>query len=372
MPTVAELAAITIASLTSEQLASIAALSPSDLELYLNYGGRDTDTVKSEFLTLIRNNKDSLSDFTTDINNLIQSWTAAQTVIYEILLLSPDVQLYDELYVNRLMVTYSTMDITSLTDSQISDIVSLTAAQIIEFRSASADVVSLRNQILAVQTDAIALHTDSLNIQKIAEMQNINIIITDSNSLVDYINDIIATSTHNYLHIRPSDNEHIPCFPKGTRILTPTGYRAVETLRCGDLVLTADGRSVEATVYYRSLQKTTKDTAPYIIPAHSFGRNAPPADLRLSPLHAFQSKKNVWQIPKFCSESMVKQYGIDQPMTYYHLECPNFFRDNLVVDGCVVESFAGKQVPAGIKIYTPSRRLGGYTRLSGVKFLVKG
>jgi hypothetical protein len=370
MPTVAELAAIPIASLISEQLASIAALSPSDLELYLNYGGRDTDTVKNEFLTLVINNNDSFSNFITVIENLINSWSAAQPAIDDILTLSPDVQPYVYSSINQLMLMFSTVDITSLTDSQITDSVSLTAAQIIDFRSACADVVLLRNQILAVQADALALHIDSLNIQKIAGTQNIDLVITESNNKIFEIENLIATSKYNYLHIRPSDNERMPCFPKGTRILTPTGYRTVETLRCGDLVLTADGRSVEVTVYYRSLQKTTKETAPYLIPAHTFGHNAPPADLRLSPLHAFQSKKSIWQIPKFCTKAT--QFGIGEPITYYHLECPNFFRDNLVVDGCVVESFAGKQVPVGLKIYTPSRRLDGYTRLSGAKFLVKG
>jgi len=149
----------------------------------------------------------------------------------------------------------------------------------------------------------------------------------------------------------------LPCFPEGTPVLTPAGYRAVETLRHGDLVLTADGRTVGVKVFSRHIASTTKDTAPYKI----LGR-----DFSLSPLHAFQSSKGVWQIPKFCSSTRVEQYGIGKPMAYYHLECPNFFRDNLVVNGCVVESFAGKQVPAGLTVYTPSRRLDGYTRISGL------
>jgi len=158
----------------------------------------------------------------------------------------------------------------------------------------------------------------------------------------------------------------LPCFPKGARILTPAGYRTVETFKQGDLVTTADGRTVGVKVYSRHIKEVTKQTAPYLIPAHAFGRNSPPSDLRISPLHAFQTSKGVWQIPKFCSSMQAEQYGIGESVSYYHLECPDFFRDNLVVDGCIVESFAGKQVPAGISIYTPSRRLGGYTRISGL------
>lgn len=158
---------------------------------------------------------------------------------------------------------------------------------------------------------------------------------------------------------------NVACFTAGMRILTPTGYRAVETLRKGDLVMTADGREAPIKVYSSHLKTTTAATAPYVIPAHSFGRNTPPAELRLSPLHAFQTKKNIWQLPKYANNAKVVQYGVGEPVTYYHLECPNFFRDNLVAEGCVVESFGAKQT-TGIKtIYTPNTRLGGYTRITG-------
>ena len=156
-----------------------------------------------------------------------------------------------------------------------------------------------------------------------------------------------------------------PCFPVGTRILTPTGYRTVETLKQGDLVLTAAGLSVPVTLYRSTIDVATRETAPFVIPAHSFGRNAPAAELRLSPLHAFQIKKGVWQSARHANNDKLYQYGIGEAVTYYHIECPNFFRDNLVVDGCVVESFAANQTKGMKTIYTPSARLGGFTRVSG-------
>jgi len=179
-----------------------------------------------------------------------------------------------------------------------------------------------------------------------------------------------VTATNQYGNSAPSEEASIPplpCFPAGTRVLTPTGYRTVETLKHGDLVTTAAGLTVPVKVYRGDFKVATERTAPYFIPAHSFGRNAPAANLRLSPLHAFQIKKSVWQIPCFAAKANknIRQYGIGEPVTYYHLECPNFFRDNLIVDGCVVESFGGKQLPAGLTVYTPNRRLGGYTRVSG-------
>uniref|UniRef100_A0A6C0DAR2 Fibronectin type-III domain-containing protein n=1 Tax=viral metagenome TaxID=1070528 RepID=A0A6C0DAR2_9ZZZZ len=159
---------------------------------------------------------------------------------------------------------------------------------------------------------------------------------------------------------------NIPCFVAGTLIRTPTGEKAVELLRNGDTVVTADGRSVPVNVYSTTLNKTTKGTAPYLVPAHSFGRNSPPADIRLSPLHAFQIKKGLWMNSLYANNKAVQQYAVGEAITYYHVECPNFFRDNLLANGCVVESFAGRQVANPKNIYTFNSRLGGFTRATGV------
>jgi hypothetical protein len=121
--------------------------------------------------------------------------------------------------------------------------------------------------------------------------------------------------------------------------------------------MTADGRAVPVKVYSTVVRNATTKTAPYIIPANAFGVNAPPAELRLSPMHAFQIRKGVWQTGQ--------QYAIGEDVTYYHLECPNYFRDNLVANGCVVESFGARQAVGIKQVYTPCPRLGGYTRVSG-------
>ena len=39
----------------------------------------------------------------------------------------------------------------------------------------------------------------------------------------------------------------------------------------------------------------------------------------------------------------ISQYGVGEPITYYHIECPNYFTDNLVAEGLIVESFKNKQ-----------------------------
>jgi YVTN family beta-propeller protein len=149
----------------------------------------------------------------------------------------------------------------------------------------------------------------------------------------------------------------VPCFPAGTRILTASGYKAVETLTQGELVLTADGRQVPVKLYGKHLPVTTSVTAPYRVPRGTFGLQN---DLVLSPDHAFLIRKGVWMIPKRAAllSDRVEQIGVGSPVTYYHLECPSSLRDNLVVDGAVVESYGGK----GKSPYTYSESLKGYTR----------
>ena len=170
-----------------------------------------------------------------------------------------------------------------------------------------------------------------------------------------------ASVTSNSVTI--TNTQTAPCFPKGTPILTPSGYKAVETLEQGELVLTADGRPVPLKLYGRLLPSATERSAPYFIPKGALGPNTPRTDLTLSPDHAFQVRKGVWMLPSKAAElsKKVQQRGINEPVHYFHVECPNYLRDNLVVNGATVESYAGKQLDF-VSPYTWSESLKGYTR----------
>jgi hypothetical protein len=169
----------------------------------------------------------------------------------------------------------------------------------------------------------------------------------------------------------PAPSGGVPCFPAGVRIRTPHGEKAVETLKTGDLVLTAAGRAVPIRMHSYSLEETTPATAPYFIPAGAMGPKAPAKPLHLSPLHAFQIKPNVWWCAKEAAKvapTKIQQYGLGEPITYYHVECPNFLRDNLIADGVVVESFAAHQLTKAEKhnLYKFSKTLGGFVRSNPV------
>ena len=161
------------------------------------------------------------------------------------------------------------------------------------------------------------------------------------------------------------NTQEVPCFPEGTRVLTNVGYKRVEELEGKDRIVTPEGRELTFKLYSRKTVGT-KETAPYLIKKNAFGAE-PKREIRLSPLHAIQSRKNVWQIPRYAAlkNGKIEQYGLGEEITYYHIELPNYFRDNIVAEGSVVESFGGKQTKGLTTVYKWSERLEGFTRVSG-------
>jgi hypothetical protein len=168
-----------------------------------------------------------------------------------------------------------------------------------------------------------------------------------------------------YYYLYPATGGDIPCFVAASNLLTPSGYKSAADIKSGDLLMTADGRQVPVKSYSFTVDKADKDSAPFLIPKNSISMGCPTADLRLSPWHAFQMKKGLWMKPMSAFElgMPVKQYDIGKPVTYYHFETPDYFKDNFVCDGTVVESFGVLQIK-GMKgrVYTYNSNLKGYTR----------
>jgi hypothetical protein len=157
------------------------------------------------------------------------------------------------------------------------------------------------------------------------------------------------------------------CFATGARILTQNGYKAVETLTPEDRLVTSDGRSTCFKLMSMTIDVTTSETAPYRIEAHAFGRNIPAAPVFLSPIHMMQIRKGVWTCPKVAvrENTNVKQYGVGESVTYYHVRCESYLRDNLVSEGMTVESFGVKKdLNGAMSAYTWNPRLKGFTRMT--------
>ena len=164
-------------------------------------------------------------------------------------------------------------------------------------------------------------------------------------------------------------NAALPCFVAGTRILTPAGEKLVENLKTGDIILSADGRKLPVTMYSTKIAKTTKENAPYLIPTNAFRSHFPPQDITLSPKHAIQSGKGIWEIPQFAEERFpaIQKTCVGESVTYFHIELPNFFTDNVIANGSVCESLganAQKLIPKGTSLYTFKKKLNGFVRYS--------
>lgn len=186
-----------------------------------------------------------------------------------------------------------------------------------------------------------------------------NVGLIKISSVDGYYFTYIGPDSEIIITLLPDGVTAIPCFAAGTLILTPNGEKPIEKLKTGSLIVSADGRTLPITLYSSHISKTTAKTAPYCIPAKTFG-STPTKDLIVSPKHAVQSKKNVWQIPEFYNKA--KQLPVGESISYYHIELPNYFTDNIIANGAIAESLANKQIDRTKTLYSYNKQLGGFIR----------
>ena len=91
-----------------------------------------------------------------------------------------------------------------------------------------------------------------------------------------------------------------PCLVAGTGVMTPNGTRLVETLKAGDQVLAADGRSltlrgVLSTTVHARRQRSQPQLRPIRIVAGALGRGLPERDLVVSRQHRMVLRSNIAQ-----------------------------------------------------------------------------
>ncbi len=92
----------------------------------------------------------------------------------------------------------------------------------------------------------------------------------------------------------------------------------------------------------------------------------PSAPLRLSATHKIQLTEGLWTSPEKAAltNSLVTQCEIGAPVTYYHIECANYLKDNIVTEGMIVESLGTTKATGGKSdIYAWNSRLNAYTRV---------
>jgi hypothetical protein len=136
--------------------------------------------------------------------------------------------------------------------------------------------------------------------------------------------------------------EIIPCFARGTRIATPTGYRTVERLGVGDLVLTRSGRARPAIwIGERKIDcrrhNRPQAVLPVLIQAGAFAENVPARDLLLSPDHAMFSDGALVPIKYLINGTTIAQQDRRTQVHYFHVELDR--HDVVLAEGLEVESY---------------------------------
>lgn len=134
----------------------------------------------------------------------------------------------------------------------------------------------------------------------------------------------------------------VACLARGTMVLTPGGEVAVEDLKIGDLVSTADGvakpvKWVGRRAYGRPFLDGNRRIAPIVFAAGSLGPNLPSRDLSVSPEHAI-----------FVDHVLVPAYLLDNGLSvrqdmgrerieYFHVEFEA--PEVIFTDGAPTESY---------------------------------
>ena len=138
------------------------------------------------------------------------------------------------------------------------------------------------------------------------------------------------------------DDDYTLCFLQGTRIATPAGPVAIEDLRAGDLVLTADGGTREIVWMGRkrvaALFADPLKSYPVRIAAGALGDSRPERDLFVSPDHALRIDGLLVQANALVNgTSIARVPRPDATFTYFHIELAD--HSLVLAEGVPAETF---------------------------------
>ncbi len=134
----------------------------------------------------------------------------------------------------------------------------------------------------------------------------------------------------------------MPCFVRGTGILTPLGYVPVERLQPGQMVVTASGavrpvRWVGARTLDIAAHKRPEAVRPVRVLAGAFGPDVPLRPVRLSPDHALLLRGVLVPVKLLVNAATVLREADCQAVTYWHVELDR--HDVLLAENLPAESY---------------------------------
>ncbi len=134
------------------------------------------------------------------------------------------------------------------------------------------------------------------------------------------------------------------CFVGGTAIATPEGARAVETLEQGDLVVTADGRTMAVKWVGQQMVRPGADTTaavrPVRIKAGALGDALPVRDLLVSPDHGLMLDGALVHASTLVNGTTIVVESAIEAFSYYHVELAEHAL--LLAEGVAAESYTDR------------------------------
>lgn len=191
--------------------------------------------------------------------------------------------------------------------------------------------------LLNVSTSFVSISGDVVSVPSVYGEAAERFTITTAGSNLPAL-DVVSNGAGGSLIIFGNE---IPCFARGSGILTPQGYRPVEDLCPGDPVITASGqRCVVRWVGWRTVDLAggaQPDESPVIIRPHAFGPGKPFKPLKLSPLHCVYQDGILVPVKHLVNGATILQDKAALAVTYYHVELDR--HDILLAEGLACESY---------------------------------
>ncbi len=131
------------------------------------------------------------------------------------------------------------------------------------------------------------------------------------------------------------------CFLAGTRILTPDGQRAIETLSPGDMITTLSGAARRivwvGTGKVLATRGRRSAATPVIVRKNAFADNVPNADLRVTKAHGFYLDGILIPAEFLVNHRSIQWDDRAREVEIYHIELET--HDILIANGALAESY---------------------------------